>query len=972
LRGALSRHLGRLSRRALLWKASRATAVFAGALSVLLLASAFWCGPSLSTIEAVSIWIIVPALALALFIAALGKLKQLRGAARARLLEPFDRQLSRRVQSAAELSVNPNGSPELVRALMTSVRDELDALPLGRAIQRPRAWGQTVSSGVVVTGACAAILAYSDQAQSGLYALTHPGLADSAGTAIGLWVDHVSVEYRAPDYLGGASGKLRDPRRIEVPEGTRLSLRVVARTDSARAVLALAERTLPFSREDDRTYALELTAERSGPISLRALVDDRWITDPGSPSLSLIVDTPPQVTLDAPADDRSADANEPVPFVYRVRDDHAVAEIDLVVQLGPKRERRLALSRLRDDEREHAGDTHVTPADFGAEPGAAINVWIEARDRDAFKGPNVGRSAVRTITISSVSNPRGAPIALVTEARDQALDTLGHRLESELSDRRGDAAERTTRLAGDTRRLVSVLERLSSAYAKSTGDESTADTLRDMVRRLGRLSREEKEAASAASEKRTRKADDELVKELEDDVLWLTDLIGRARLSDAQHVLDQLEATRARMRALLDELKSASDPVRKQQLLEEIARARAEVRELAQRLSQAQGEVPSDFVNYDALAQNTAEDPLDTMEKALEAGDMEAVERALSELDAQIDGLRGGLGQGREAFASARISPRQRALAQARAEIDQLKRAQQSLANETARNSQGPAQPGDDRAFRQQAERLAAEAEKLEQRTRALAAGRSQSVLSDPQASAVQRLRDARDALARGDGAEARAMARRAARDLEDLASEMNLDARMFPGPDGEKMSDARKASSLSRDVSEWASDVDENLPAPEAQTTPQQQQALKEGAEAQGQLGREARRVGRELDESSPPGVQEGLERVQESMRSASQSMERGDAKKTQSHQRDALDRLNELSERLRQEQEALGGSPSQPGGDGDGGRIAGDEKVTIPGESDDPRRTDLRRRVLDARRANAPQSYERAVDRYYQEILR
>jgi hypothetical protein len=969
---ALSRHLVRIARRALLWRATRALSLAAATLSFLLLSAAWLCGPSLSTVAAVSVWLLLPSSALAAFGFALGSTKQLHGSARARLLEPFDASLARRVQSAAELVRAPNGSPALIHALATSVGAELEALPLGRAIAKPKGWGELTLGGVLVALLAALLLMRSEDAQSGLYAILHPGLADASGAPVGLWIEQLQVDVQTPQYLGSEESHLDHPQQIEVPAGSRISLRLRARLAASRVVMALGDRTLPFTRVDPKTYVLDLTAETSGVMNLRARVQDEWVTDPASPKLHVIADAAPVVMLDAPTDDRNADVTEPVPFVYRVRDDHGLAEVDLVVQLAPRRERRIAVTRSdQEGQKDFADSTHVTPADFGVQAGASFNVWIEARDRDAFKGPNVGRSPIRRITVSSISNPRGAPIALVTEARDHALDTLGKRLETDVPEKQSEVAQRAKQLSSEARPLVKNLETLASAYAKSTGDQSTADTLRDMVRRFSRLGREERDAAEHSDKRAWNKTHEALVSELEDDVVWLTDLIGRARLADAQHVLGQLESTRARMRALLDELKNSSDPARKQELLNEIERARAELRELSQRLLQAQGDVPSDFVNYDALAEHAAENPLDAMQRALESGDMAAAERALADLDSQLEGLRGGLGEGQQAFANARISPRQRALSEARSEIDQLTRAQQSLANETARAAQGQSQGNTDSAFREAADKLAEQAEALEQRSRELKAGRSQPQLAEAQSSAAQRLRDARDALKRGDAAEARAMARRAAGDLRDISAEMSLDARMYPGPDGSRMTAAREASSLAKDTRSFAEDVEENLPAPSDETSPEQARALQDNAGSQKQLGQETRRVAHDLDQSAPPGLRDGLERVQKSMRGAAEAMEQGDSRETQGHQRDALDRLTELSERLREEQEALGGQARASDGEGDG-RQRDEEKVTIPGQSDDPRRTDLRRRVLDARRARSPESYEKAIERYYQEILR
>jgi hypothetical protein len=70
--------------------------------------------------------------------------------------------------------------------------------------------------------------------------------------------------------------------------------------------------------------------------------------------------------------------------------------------------------------------------------------------------------------------------------------------------------------------------------------------------------------------------------------------------------------------------------------------------------------------------------------------------------------------------------------------------------------------------------------------------------------------------------------------------------------------------------------------------------------------------------------------------------------------------------------ERQGKAGKPRANESEGEGGESNQDERVAIPKDGQDARRKDLRRRVLDARRAEPPRAFERAVDRYYQEILR
>jgi hypothetical protein len=106
--------------------------------------------------------------------------------------------------------------------------------------------------------------------------------------------------------------------------------------------------------------------------------------------------------------------------------------------------------------------------------------------------------------------------------------------------------------------------------------------------------------------------------------------------------------------------------------------------------------------------------------------------------------------------------------------------------------------------------------------------------------------------------------------------------------------------------------------------------------------------------------------------MKQAEDALQEGDLSKARTQQREALDRLRDVARQIEQQQKASRGGRGQGEGRGEGRDSTSDEKVAIPENEGDSRRSELRRRVLDARRANTPDSFERSVERYYQEILR
>lgn len=960
---ALARYLARVARRALWFKLIRGGALAAGTSAALLLAFALLAGPSASRFGALLTWSTIVAAAGLAGVFGLGSLADLRGARRARLLSAASPELAARVRSAAELTASPNGSGELIAALARDVTSELSRVPLAHVVPRPPRFRALSALGLGVALAAGLLLAAREDAAAGLYALLHPGSRDEQGQLVGLWVSGLRAHLTYPERFPVREAEVANARVLHVPEGTVIDLVLSPRVAVERAVLKLGEHTLPYQKREDGKYTLTLTAERSARMELKARVSGAWISDPVVRTLGVENDAAPVVELLAPLADQHVDEGQRVPFSYRVRDDHGLDGVDLVVQLGPNRERRLRLTSYpaQVEQRVDEGSTDVAPAAFGARAGQTLAVWIEARDRDSFGGANVGRSPVRTITVGEAAESGGPELELLRAARDLALDALGERLETPLGE-----GTRARKLARKTRELVSALSTI--ADESETGNETTKNMVRDMTRRLSRLLREE-------ADKRGDEAtahDEKFVAELEEDVLWLSDLLGRAKLDAAQGALDRLAATRARMRKLLEQLKKSDDPSRRAELMAEIARARSELRDILERMSEAENDVPSDFVNYEALRREAGDNPLEELERALAAGDMNAAERALSSLDQRMASLERGLEGGGNAFRSARFAERQEALERARGELNELEHGQEQLAKETDKVAARAKGRAGEHERAGQNERLAQQSEALERRTRKLEAGQVQPAVGDAQDNAAQRLRDARDALRQGESGEARNMAERAASDLEALAMEMRLDARMYPGRDGSRMNAAREAEQLARDVSRFADEVEASAPREPEQLSHDEREALRKQAPNQRTLGERAGKLASEARERGPSTMRSGLERAREAMRAAENALERGDLEKSRADQRDALDRLRETSQELERQARASSGDDGPRDGKGQAREGRDDEKVLIPEGATDTRRSELRRRVLDARRAETPASFERSVERYYQEILR
>ncbi|HEX6239697.1 MAG TPA: hypothetical protein VFZ61_02340, partial [Polyangiales bacterium] len=746
---ALRRFLTRTGRRVLGFKLVRGLCFGAGVSALLLLSCALLVGPSIGVLGAALSWSGLLLAAVVSTAVGVGRLDELEGPRRALLLSGYDPRLAQRVRSAAELAETPNGSPELLTEMLTSISAELAALPFRQLIPRPRFWGRMVLASLACGAIGLFLLLSREDVGSGLYALTHPMTDPAQRATKGLWISHLHARVMQPPQHGGVSQELLDPAQINVPEGSVIELWLDTRLSVDRALLKLGDRSLPFLQQNG-SARLTLTAETSGDMRFLARVGDTWVEDAAPHALIVEQDHPPTIALEAPVSDLNAAADEPVPFVFRAEDDHGLSSLELVLELGPGRQRRVRLLGVPEDSalREHEGNVDVVPAAYGVRTGQTIAVWIEARDRDPFGGPNVGRTPVRTITVGEGHEGRGVPVELLAKARDSAIDTLADRLEAEPPSQRSEAEARASALAKSTRGFLRILTALSKSYESAQADGPTTLALRDMLRRISRLMRDEKSASDNRDMREPRRADEALVREFEEDVLWLADLLGREKLDNAQKAIERLNATRARMHKLLEELKKTGDPARKAELLAELARARAELNLLAERLAEAQRDVPGDFANLEALEAEARQNPLDQVEEALARGDLAAAEKALAQLDSAMQDLGKGVQQGSESFANARFAPRNAAIQRARAELAELSKSQKELANDTGRIAdKARARSEEDPALKAENKRLEERAEQLERRVRRLNEHKLHASEAEARDSAAQRLRDARDAL---------------------------------------------------------------------------------------------------------------------------------------------------------------------------------------------------------------------------------
>jgi predicted nucleic acid-binding Zn-ribbon protein len=975
--------------RASAFHALRALCAALGTASVYVVAVGALTGPVVTPLFAHGALALLGALMGLVLIAGLWPVRALRGTGSCDLLAEREPVLASRVRSALELRTDAAvGSPELVAAHARAVRDAVVALPVSEVV--PLRW---LNHRAVVAGlGCVALAALALSTNEGLWggarALLHPAQLRPDGLRVASVVESMHAHLIYPSYLGMEPADLADPSAIKAPRGTTVELTISPRLPATQGAIVLADTRIGLSATPNGRLFARFVVHESTALALRVNSGGHAYEDSRARSVTALDDQKPTAELGTHDAGRTVDLKDSVALRWKAGDDHGVSIVELVIRSQNGQEQRLRLwSSLAANkpQRKLEDESSLVPAEIGAEPGDVLMLWLEARDGDVVSGPNVGVSKPVNLEIATDAQQLSLRLPLLREVLDGALGSLADRLETAVPEQAAFAEQRFVELREASQGWLSSLQQLIAAARQHTADRTLdVEQLQGVLDRTHReLGREAALYAGGGHAQRQRTdADTRLVGEHERDSLLLSDMLAQALVDEARSLTRELGELKNHIADLLQQLKAHKSPEAERALLSEIAKAQRRLRELAQSLARLSNRVPSEFINREALPQNDAKGALDQLRASVESGDLEGAERQLEALAQQIDQLSQHIESGGARFREAHFGAHDQAMAEAQRQIGALASEQTRLAERThelvkraAARAKSQAKGPEASAEMQHA------ADELERDIQALHDSDPASPESPWLERARARLRDAADAMRTGDMAEARGMSAAASSSLEQAASSLGQDARVFPGSGGAVRQRAEAASAAASKLRRLQKQIDQATPQlgqfvgePERHQmrgdVDPQQKARQQAEALQAQVGRGP--------EGTPisPDAERGLQQAAESMRRAERALERGDPQAASLEQADAGERLRQLEERLRRkgsgspQQQASRGRESGREGNGLGTRVDG--QVRIPGADEFSGPVQMRRRLLDAMREQAPTGFKPAIERYYEELLR
>jgi hypothetical protein len=833
----------------------------------------------------------------------------------------------------------------------------------------------------------------------------------------------LSITYLYPIYTGlpprteeGTAGDLRAPKGTEV----RLSARADRDLTQAFAVVNGAAVHLDAQGPGHRQLSGTFTLTQQGQWSLRfADQRGRSIAEGPPRPIEIIADAAPQIAIDAPTEKvLEVDPQGRVSLSWSATDDYGLSRIELAWQLAGGKEERAVLNAPAAPAKRLRGTYLWEMSALHLRAGDKVSYHLEAKDNDAVDGPQRGVSASQALKVFSAAEHTRESLVRAQALWERLVALLADRLEEKPAP--PGAAEaagwyaQTGQKDKDARALSAEMDAAGRGLIKDKlAPRAVGRALRYAASSLGpalqrtSIARAPLSRGAMGHEGAVRIFGQALANEIreeEKDVLYLEDLLDKARLDAMQEVARELAASRRELARLAEKLRKAPDEQTRKELLAEVERLRERIQDLMARMAELAKGIRDEHLNQEAMETVRKEQDLlgqlADIQKKLQSGKIDEALKELDRLSQQLEKLENDLQQKAGREQGGKYSQEAKQLREAAQALREIKEKEHDLEKRTAGLRREMRQQAQKRFEQKGGKELARRLrEKAEQARKAIAQIEPKVAehlgLEDTLEMASGRTADLSRALELNDFDESLELAERGLRAVETLQGRLTMEdqvAQRYPGfsrdPAGVKraLQGTAGAQQPLREVVEALQDA---LPR-EGQGTSQEQMNRMRGQQGEqqrlrDQLGKVRDQLG-EVGKKAPifgPQHEQMLQEAQDGMGQAEQRLGRGEPRGAQAGEQRALEKLQQFEDAMQQlakqsQGQGQGGIPmpwGEPSGEGD---EEGDsdsvrhDKVEIPDAESSRAPAEFRKELLDAMKQAAPEKYKERVKQYYEELVK
>lgn len=718
-----------------------------------------------------------------------------------------------------------------------------------------------------------------------------------------------------------------------------------------------------------------------------------------------IPDAFPEVSLLAPSTDVELRDDRNVPLIYAAKDDFGVAQVDLVIEIpGDKEPKHVKLAGGEAPQQRLEGTSSWSIAELRLKPGAEVRFFLQATDNDTISGPKKAVSASHKLVLFSAEKHHEDLVARQQHVLDALVDWLGGDLVEPYpasgadSDRHLAAQqhllESVRRLSSELSTLVPLLrdDKLSGAAvagAFANVREHVQRAERERSQLLTRLRAPGGRTSSflhQALAREQRRA----IADVEKDVIYLDDLLAIQRIDELKRTSKELLASQRELSKLLEQYRASQDPALKAELEKRIRELKEQMLGLLARMAEIKQQLPGEYRNLESASQLAVDDQLARLEQSLKEGNLDEAAKELERLADMIQNMSDQLGKAQDQFGGERYAEVRQQLADFAKDFEKIEREQQALAKRSEELSKSLREKTLERAGSQIDEFVKKAREKTGQALKNLDDVQVPPMfgVATPLEQSRQRLLDLDGLLKQKDFAESLRTAEDATRREAELS--MSLDARRqrygASAPEVAKAADAaNKAEKRTREVADMLKKL---FPDANQVLGKEQLEQMQKTAKRQGELQKEANKLAQKMDQLAQEVPLFGgeprasLETARGEMGQAADDMGSGELPSGAQHGRRAADELGKLRQALEQASKSGKGGLPLPlamqgrggGGNEDGSGDSGvrDEEVHIPDADKNRAAPQFRKELMEAAKQKAPQRYEDAVRRYYEDLIR
>ncbi len=832
----------------------------------------------------------------------------------------------------------------------------------------------------------------------------------------------LSITYLYPTYTGlpprteeGTAGDLRAPRGTEV----RLSARADRDLAQAFAVVNGAAVKLDAQGPGRRQLSGTFVLSQPGQWSLR-FADERGRSIAEGPPrpIEIVADAAPQVTIDAPAEKMlEVDPQGRVQLAWSATDDYGLTQVSLVYQLAGGKEERIDLMTPAAPAKRLRGASSWEMSPLKLRAGDKVSYHLEARDNDAVGGPQKGVSPTQGLKVFSAAEHSRESLIRAQALWERLVALLADRIEEKPVPPQ-DAAQWYVQTSLKDREARSLSGEMDAAGRELIKDKlaprAVGRALRNAASSLGpalqrtSIARAPLVRGSAGHDGAVRifgQALSNEVREEEKDVLYLEDLLDRARLDAMQELGKEMAASRRELARLAEKLRKAPDEQTRKELLAEVERLRERIQDLMSRMAELAKGIRDEHLNREAMESVEKEQDLlgqlSDIQKKLQSGNVDEALKELDSLGQQLEKLESELQQKAGREQGGKYAQEAKQLREAANALRELKQKEQDLEKRTAHLRHEMRQQAQKRFDQKGGKDLARKLrEKAQAAKRAIAQIDPKVAehlgLEDTLEMASGRAADLDRALELNDFDEALDLAERGLRAVETLQGRLTMEdqvAQRYPGfsrdPTGVRkgLQGAQGAQQPLRDVVEALQDA---LPREGQGASQEQIQRMRGQAQDQQRIKDQLGRVRDQLNEVGKrapifgPQHEQMLQQAQDGMGQAEHRLNRGEPRGAQAGEQQALEKLQQFEDAMEQlakksAQGSSGGGLPMPWGEPSG---EGDEEgesdsvrhdhVDIPDAESSRAPAEFRKELLDAMKQAPPEKYKERVKQYYEELVK